>query len=215
MIARVVTIRAPSAALAEASAHVRDHILPALRELAGFGGAFHLIERANGKSLTLVFWASEADLRASDRAFADRRPPTSGDPRLIRAATVSEYEVAVTFGGGPDVGAMFARAIRASAPQDRMAGAIRYVERAFDTMSREHAGFRGGYLLVDRRSSESLALSLWAGERDLLASASQSALLRVHGTRDLADEEVAPAEEYEVAIRVQSTPTSEPSRSWI
>ena len=87
MIARVVTIRAPSARLAKASAHVREHILPALRDLAGFGGAYHLTERANGKALTLVFWASEADLRASDRAFAGRRPPASGDPHLLRTAT--------------------------------------------------------------------------------------------------------------------------------
>lgn len=66
MIARLWTARAPQANAAPYAAHLRDAVLPALKEIPGYHGAT-LLERSAGNDveiMVITWWESLDDIRA-------------------------------------------------------------------------------------------------------------------------------------------------------
>jgi hypothetical protein len=70
MHARVITAQLAHDRLDEAGRHYRQTLLPNLGHQPGFRGALLLVEADTGKSLTILLWETEADLRASERDSA-------------------------------------------------------------------------------------------------------------------------------------------------
>jgi heme-degrading monooxygenase HmoA len=65
--ARVSSIVTRPGRLAEAAALFRDAVLPALQAQAGFLGAQLLTDEASQRGMTITLWASDAELRGSER----------------------------------------------------------------------------------------------------------------------------------------------------
>jgi heme-degrading monooxygenase HmoA len=66
MIARLWTARAARANAAPYAAHLRDHVLPAIKELPGYHGAT-LLERPDGSDvdiMVITWWGSLDDIQA-------------------------------------------------------------------------------------------------------------------------------------------------------
>jgi quinol monooxygenase YgiN len=64
--ARVVTVQVKQDRLDEAVAIYRDSVVATAKEHKGYLGALLLTDRSTGKGVSIVAWASEADLKASD-----------------------------------------------------------------------------------------------------------------------------------------------------
>jgi hypothetical protein len=63
-------------------------------------------------------------------------------------------------------------------------------------------GFKGSYLLVDRKSGKMLGIALWDTEENLQASAKIAAQLRAGVTKAAATTKQPTVEIYEVAVQL-------------
>jgi len=69
----------------------RDEVKPAVQSQPGIHGALWLLDRENGRALTITLWESEAAMRASDEFAANAQ---SGTKQVSGArVTTSRYEV--------------------------------------------------------------------------------------------------------------------------
>jgi heme-degrading monooxygenase HmoA len=80
--------------LEEAGQLYRESILPEVRQLPGFKGRMVLGDRSKGKVITLTFWESEADARASGEGSAFMQATVAQFAPFYAAPPVIEiYEV--------------------------------------------------------------------------------------------------------------------------
>jgi heme-degrading monooxygenase HmoA len=93
MFARVSEVTGPSDRIDEGIAQYRDAVLPAVSATAGFQRAYLLVDRENGKSLSITVWDSEAAMAASEEA-ANRLRSQVADA-IAAQTTVTRYEVAL------------------------------------------------------------------------------------------------------------------------
>ena len=95
---------------------------------------------------------------------------------------------------------MFARVSTFQGSPDRTAEGISVAREQILPAARLQDGFRGIYILFDRGSGRSLAITLWETEEDLRAS--EEAALRARTESAVtAGEVVLGVERYEVALR--------------
>jgi heme-degrading monooxygenase HmoA len=94
MFARVSTYRAEDAArLVDGFEHVTDP----LAQMAGFAGAYFLVDRSGGRAMSMTLWDSEETLDAGvEKANELRRTATEEGSASIES--VDHYEVALTVG---------------------------------------------------------------------------------------------------------------------
>ncbi len=93
MFARVSTIQGKQEQIDEGIRHYREQVLPAARKMAGFKGAYLLVDRKSGKNLGITLWETEKDLQASAAAADKLRGQASRIVDAAKAPTVEVYEV--------------------------------------------------------------------------------------------------------------------------
>ncbi len=93
MFARVSRFQGPPDQTAEGIRIAREQILPAARLMEGFKGIYLLFDRESGKSLSVTFWETEADMLASEEA-ASRARAESAEASGETVIGVERYEVA-------------------------------------------------------------------------------------------------------------------------
>ena len=94
MFARVSTFQGPPEQTAEGIRLAREQIPPAARLQDGFEGIYLLFDQETGRSLSISFWETEADMKASEEAANRARNEsvrTAGDA-VVR---VEHYQVAL------------------------------------------------------------------------------------------------------------------------
>ena len=94
MFARVSTYPGTSDEIDEAIRQFRENVLPSVEQLVGFRGAYFLVDRQNGKSLTVALWESEEAMRTSEEAANSLRSKVA-DALGTQMVGVERYEVAV------------------------------------------------------------------------------------------------------------------------
>jgi hypothetical protein len=83
MFANVSTFQRRPERLDEAAEIFRDRVAPALKQQPGIKGAYVLVDRASGKSLSIALRESEGGGQGYYRGdAADRRPRLAGARRL-------------------------------------------------------------------------------------------------------------------------------------
>ena len=95
MFARVSTYRVNNAPkLVEGF----EGVTSVLEQVAGFAGAYFLVDRDGGQALSITLWESEETLNASvEKANQMRRDAAAG---VALVESVEHYEVALKVGGG-------------------------------------------------------------------------------------------------------------------
>ena len=93
MFARVSTYTGTSDELDEAIRQVRENTLPKLMQLDGYKGAYFLVDRQNGKSLSVTLWESEEAMSTSEEAANSLRSEVA-DALGTQMVGVERYEVA-------------------------------------------------------------------------------------------------------------------------
>ncbi len=95
MFARVSTLRGPADKIDEGIRHVRENVLPRAEQLDGYKGAYLLVDRDSGTSVSVTLWESEEAMRASEEA-ADRLRSNAAEGTGAEIASVERYEVAIS-----------------------------------------------------------------------------------------------------------------------
>ena len=94
MFARVSTYTGTSDEIDEAIRQVRENVLPSVEQLDGYKGASFLVDRQNGKSLSVTLWESEEAMRTSEEAANSLRSEVA-DALGTQMVGVERYEVGV------------------------------------------------------------------------------------------------------------------------
>jgi hypothetical protein len=94
MHARITTVEGAPEKMDDAASHLRDQVLPQLRQMDGFKGFVAMGDRQSGKLLGVAFWESEEVLRATEEAMSGVRS-SSADAAGGTVANVERYEVVV------------------------------------------------------------------------------------------------------------------------
>jgi heme-degrading monooxygenase HmoA len=94
VFARVSTFTGTTDEVDEAIRQVRENVLPRVEQLDGYMGAYFLVDRQNGKSLSVTLWESEEAMRASEEAANSLRSEVA-DALGTQMVGVERYEVAL------------------------------------------------------------------------------------------------------------------------
>ena len=97
---------------------------------------------------------------------------------------------------------MFARVTMSEGKPERVEAGIRSYRENVGPAAKKMAGFKGSYLLVDRKSGRMLGVALWDTEENLRASAKVAAELRAGVTQAAAATKPPTVEIYEVAVQL-------------
>jgi len=96
---------------------------------------------------------------------------------------------------------MFARVSTIQGKKEQVDQEISYYREQTIPAARNMVGFKGAYLLVDRKSVKSMGITLWDTEKNLQASAAAADKLRAQASK-VADASGLPAVEiYEIAVQ--------------
>ena len=95
MFARAVTICFQPGKIAEATSLVSDVIVPVLREQPGFKGQLLLSDTSTGKSMSINFWETEAELSAFETSTKYRELMSRIGPLLTGPPEGQQYVVGV------------------------------------------------------------------------------------------------------------------------
>lgn len=96
---------------------------------------------------------------------------------------------------------MFARVTITEGSPAEIDTAIRFMRETVLPQARSMRGFRGGYLLVDRKTGKGMSIALWETEADLNASTEAATRLRAQYVQ-AATAQPPKVEVYEVAVQL-------------
>ena len=95
MFARHVTVHGSPERLDEAVTSVRDHVLPVLRDCAGFKGQLLLIDRQKGEAIGISLWDTKDNMDASEEKVSATRQQTAEQAGASAAPEVALYELPI------------------------------------------------------------------------------------------------------------------------
>ncbi|MBI2868884.1 MAG: hypothetical protein HYX96_03555 [Chloroflexi bacterium] len=95
MFARVSTVQGTPDKIEAGIRHYREQVLPTANKLAGFKGAYLLVDRKSGKELSVTLWDTERHMQESAKTAEQLRSQASQAVAASQPATVEMFEVAV------------------------------------------------------------------------------------------------------------------------
>jgi len=95
MFARVSIIQGKKEQVDKGISHYREQTIPAIRRMAGFKGAYLLVDRKSGKSIGITLWDTEKNLETSSAKANKLRTQASAIIDASKLPTVEIYEIAV------------------------------------------------------------------------------------------------------------------------
>ena len=96
--------------------------------------------------------------------------------------------------------AMFARVRITSGVPGKVDDGVRHFRETVVASYKDVAGFKGAYLLVNRRTGKVMGITLWDSEANMHATDKTSERLRAAGSQVVSGTTPAP-EEYEVVVQ--------------
>ncbi len=101
----------------------------------------------------------------------------------------------------PERVGMFARVAIVEGKPEQMEAGIRDYREHVMPEARELAGFRGSYLLVDRKTGKSISITLWDSEKDERNSAEAANKLRANASQIVSASKPPVVGAYEIAVQ--------------
>ena len=92
MHARVTWLEAPASSFEDGIAMTNDQVIPTLKGIEGFAGAYFLGDRESGKLMSVVLWDTEEHMRASEE-MADRIRGDAAEATRGTIQSVERFEV--------------------------------------------------------------------------------------------------------------------------
>ena len=95
MFARVSTIQGKPQQVEDGIRQYREQVMLAVKKMAGFKGAYFLVDRKSGKELSITLWDTEKNMQASTKAADQLRAQASQTVAASKPPTFEIYEVNV------------------------------------------------------------------------------------------------------------------------
>jgi heme-degrading monooxygenase HmoA len=95
MFSRVSIIQGKPEETEAAIRYYREQVSPAVKKMAGFKGAYFLVDRKAGKFLGITLWDTEKNMRDSSAASAQLRAQAARTITFSLPPIVETYEVAL------------------------------------------------------------------------------------------------------------------------
>jgi heme-degrading monooxygenase HmoA len=195
--ARSTTIKAQPASIDAGIAHVRDEVLPALKELEGFVGLSMMVDRESGRCIATSAWASEDAMRAS----ADQVGPIRNRAAEILGGSPQgeEWDIAVMHREQPThEGACVRTAWLRTDPGGVDTLIDTYRTEALPQIE-ELDGFSSASFLVNRTTGRAVSSACFESRTAIDASRETANQIRTAGTRK-ANATVLDVTEFELAV---------------
>ena len=155
MYARSTTIQAQPSSIDAGIAHVRDEVMPALRDMAGCIGISLLVNRQSGRCIVTTAWETDEAMRASLDLVAPIRDRAAqmfgGTP------SIDQWEIAALHRDHPAPEGAGVRVTWVQVPEGRMDPGIEYYKASVLPQVGDLEGFCSASLLVDRASGRAVA----------------------------------------------------------
>lgn len=198
MFARSTTVQAHRDRIDAGIAHVRDEVMPALRDMEGCVGMSLLVDRDSCRCIATTAWESEAAMRATAervRPMRDHAAEIFGGNR----AQVDEWEISALHREHPAGEAACVRASWIRFDSGTLERAIDVYKMAMLPKMAEFDGFCSASLLVDRDTGIAVSSVTYDSREAMERCRDQADALRSAGARD-AGVEVLEVCEFELAL---------------
>ena len=197
MYARSTTIQANQSSIDAGLAHVRDEVLPALRQLDGFIGLSMMVDRESGRCIATSAWQNEDTLRAS----ADQVQPVRSRAAEILGGSpeVEEWEIAVMHRDHPTHEGACVRTAWLQTDPGGVDGLIDTYKLAALPQIEGLEGFCSASFMVNRTTGRAVSSTCFESSAAMQASREQANQIRSAGTKQ-ANATVIEVCEFELAV---------------
>lgn len=97
---------------------------------------------------------------------------------------------------------MYARVVTSQFPPDRLDAGVRFIEERLLPSLRQIPGVTASYILVDRQTGNSMAITLFENEATMRAAGERGERLRTQTTDTFAGAQVTSVAEYELLAQL-------------
>lgn len=195
--ARSTTIQANQSSIDAGVAHVRDEVLPALRQLGGFVGLSMLVDRESGRCIATSAWQNEDAMRAS--ADQVQRVRSRAADILGGSPEVEEWEIAVMHRDHQTLDGACVRSAWLQTEPSRLDDLIDTYRLAALPQIETLDGFCSASFMVNRTTGRAVSTACFESRAALEASREQAARIRSAGTKQ-ANATVLEVGEFELAV---------------
>jgi len=195
--ARSTTIQAQPAAIDAGIAHVRDEVLPALKQLDGFIGLSMMVDRGSGRCIATSAWQSEDAMLAS----ADQVEPVRNRAAEILGGSpeVAEWEIAVMHRDHPTHDGACVRSAWFQTEPAGLDAAIDVYKMVALPQIEALDGFCSASFMVNRETGRAVSSACFESRASMDASRGQADQIRTAGTKQ-ANATVLEVSEFELAV---------------
>ncbi|MDX1883264.1 antibiotic biosynthesis monooxygenase family protein [Mycolicibacterium sp. 120270] len=182
MYARSTTIQAQPTSIDDGIAHVRDKVMPALKDIDGCVGLSLMVDRASGRCIVTSSWESEEAMHASEDAVRSIRDEAA--ELLGGSPQIEEWEVAAMHREHRAGDGACVRATWVKVDADQLDAGIEFYKSTILPALEELDGFCSASLLVDRASGRGVAAASFDNAEALERNKEQLDSIRSSGSRE-------------------------------
>jgi hypothetical protein len=186
--ARSTTIQAQPSSIDAGVAHIRDVVMPTLRQIDGCVGVSLLVDRGSGRCIATSAWETEQAMHAS----ADRiRPVRDQAAEMFGGSlTVEEWEIAALHREHRTADGACARATWVKVAPDQVDQGIEFYKTSVLPDLETLEGFCSASLLVDRASGHAVSCASFDNLEAMQRNRKQATELKNAKTREARAEEL-------------------------
>ena len=195
--ARSTTIQADQSSIDAGAAHVRDEVLPALKQLDGFIGLSMMVDRESGRCIATSAWQNEDAMRAS----ADQVQPVRNRAAEILGGSpeVEEWEIAVMHRDHPTHEGACVRSAWLQTDPGSVDGMIDTYKMGALPQIEGLDGFCSASFMLNRTTDRAVSSACFESAAAMEASREQANRIRSAGTQQ-ANAAVLEVCEFELAV---------------
>jgi hypothetical protein len=198
MYARSTTIQARPSAIDAGIAHIRDHVMPELREIPGCVGLSLLVDRRqSGRCIATSAWETADAMHDSEirvGPIRDRAAEMFGG-----SARVEEWEIAVLHREHRSADGACVRAVWLKTDPDRLDATVEAYRSHFLAEMETLEGFCSASLMINRHSGRAVSCATYDSAEAMHHTRDQAASLRADASRR-SGAEVIDGGEFELAL---------------
>lgn len=197
MYARSTTITAQPSMIDAGIAHVRDEVMPALRDIDGCVGMSVLADRESGRCIATSSWKNADAMQAAAelvRPIRDRAANMFGG-----AGTVEEWDIAVLHRDHHTRDGSCVRATWVRVPPERIEEGIEYYKASVLSQLESLDGFCSASLMVDRRSGRAVSCATFDSLAAMQRNRDQATQLKTKSMAEAGAQELDECE-FELAL---------------
>ncbi|MEO6794042.1 MAG: antibiotic biosynthesis monooxygenase [Mycobacterium sp.] len=197
MYARSTTITAQPSAIDAGIAHIRDEVMPALRDIDGCVGVSLLADRQSGRCIATSSWENAEAMQASAKqvqSIRDRAATMFGG-----TGTVEEWDIAVLHRDHHTPEGSCVRATWVRVPPERMDEGIEYYKTSVLPQMETLDGFCSASLMIDRASGRAVSCATFDSLEAMQRSQDQATQLKMRSMGEAGARELDECE-FELAL---------------